>query len=298
MAHVSVLLQETVDGLDLRAGASVLDATFGGGGHSRLIAERIGDQGRLYALDLDRDAFTDALITGLKKKCQFHFAIESFRNLGGALDRMGAGALDAAVFDLGSSTMQLEERGRGFSFLKDEPLVMTFRSANDHPEITAEMVVNDWSEETLRDILVGFAEERFAGRIARAIAEHRKGRRIASTRELVEVIEGAVPPWYQKRKAHPATKTFQAIRMAVNDELGAIQVGIPEAFQRLKRGGRVAVITFHSIEDRMVKRLFKSLEQDEKGALMNKRPIVPTYEEVRKNPRSRSAKLRIIQKIT
>lgn len=296
MAHVSVLLQETIDALDLREGDTVCDATFGGGGHSAAIAERIGKTGKLYVLDQDADAFTEQSITGLNRKCQLHFAVENFRRIGEALDRMGAGALDAVVFDLGLSSRQLDESGRGFSFRFDEPLEMTF--AKEGAVVTARTVVNDWSEETIRDILRGFGEEPFAGRIARAIVEARRVKRIERTGELVAIVESAVPTWYRRRKTHPATRTFQAIRMAVNDELGAIESGIPEAFRRLKPGGRLAVISFHSVEDRAVKRLFRELAAQGLGHIWPKRPIVPSKEEVVRNPRSRSAKLRVIRKLT
>lgn len=296
MAHVSVLLHETIDALHLREGDSVCDATFGRGGHSRLIAERIGITGALYALDQDADAFNEQTTTGLTSKCQFHFAVENFRRIGETLDRMGAGKLDAAVFDLGLSSGQLDESGRGFSFRFDEPLRMTF--ARDESDVTAETVVNDWSEETLRDVLRAFGEEPFSGRIARAIKEASERNRITRTSELVAIIEGVVPAWYRRRKTHPATRTFQAIRMATNDELGAIEAGIPEAFARLRTGGRLAVISFHSVEDRAVKRIMKAIVERAEGVLEPKRPIVPSREEVKQNPRSRSAKLRIITKLT
>lgn len=296
MAHVSVLLQETIDALDLRESSSVCDATFGGGGHSAAIAQRIGPNGTLYAIDQDADAFTEPSITGLRKKCQLHFAVGNFRHIGEILDRMGAGKIDAAVFDLGLSSMQLDDSGRGFTFRFDEPLRMTFARDEGEGTVTAEEVVNDWQESTIKEILRGFGEEPFSGRIARTIVEERKNARITRTSELAAIVAGAVPAWYRHRKTHPATRTFQAIRMAVNDELGAIEVGIPEAFRRLKSGGRLAVITFHSVEDRAVKHLFKELDASGKGIIITKRPIAPSREEIKTNPRSRSAKLRIIER--
>jgi 16S rRNA (cytosine1402-N4)-methyltransferase len=298
MAHVSVLLQETIDALNLRERSSVCDATFGGGGHSMAIAERIGTEGTLYAIDQDADAFTEQVIAGLKTKCQLHFAVGNFRHIGEILDRMGAGKLDAVVFDLGLSSMQLDDSGRGFSFRFDEPLRMTFARDEGEGTITAEEVVNEWQETTLKEILRGFGEEPFSGRIARMIVKERAKARIVRTKDLVAIVERAVPAWYRRRKIHPATRTFQAIRMAVNDELGAIEKGIPEAFARLKDGGRIAVITFHSVEDRAVKRLFKELAETRGAIIVTKRPISPSREEIRKNPRSRSAKLRVIQRQT
>lgn len=295
MAHISVLLHELIDALNLREGEIVCDATFGGGGHSMAIAERIGKTGILYAIDQDADAFTEQTIAELRSKCQFHFAVENFRHIDTALDRMGAGMLDAAVFDLGLSSRQLDVSGRGFSFRFDEPLQMTF--AKDKQVVTAETIVNDWSEETLREILRGFGGEPFSGRIARAIVAARKEGRIERTKQLVSIVEAAVPAWYRQRRIHPATRTFQAIRMAVNDELGAIQEGVPRTFQRIIPGGRLAIISFHSVEDRAIKRILRGFVERGEGVLEPRRPIVPSREEIRRNPRSRSAKLRIIRKL-
>lgn len=295
MTHISVLSKETIDALNLKPGSTVLDGTFGGGGHSRLIASNIGKNGTLIALDKDRSVFHDALVTGLNMECQFHFATENFRYLDEVLRRMSAGSLDAAVFDLGISSIQLDDSGRGFTFQKDEPLRMTM--SVDDEALTAETVVNEWEEETLVTILEGFAEETFAKRIAHEIVKARALAPIQTTFQLVEVIKRATPFWYHHRRIHPATKTFQAIRMAVNGELDAITEGIPKAINAMRSGGRIAIISFHSVEDRVVKRLIK--QEVEKGIvqMVNKKPIVPSEKEVSENPRSRSAKLRIIEKL-
>jgi 16S rRNA (cytosine1402-N4)-methyltransferase len=246
-------------------------------------------------LDRDESVFQDALVTELKKKCQFHFAVENFRFVDKVLDRMSVGVLDAAVLDLGLSSMQLDDSGRGFSFLKDEPLRMTF-ALNDERE-NAEVVVNEWGQETLETIIHGFGEESFARKIAAEIVLARELKRITTTTELVEIIKRATPAWYHRKRIHPATRTFQALRIAVNAELDSIEQGIPSLIAHLRPGGRLAVISFHSIEDRLVKNIFKQAVSDGQVLLVNKKPIIPKDEEVSKNPRSRSSKLRIIEKI-
>jgi 16S rRNA (cytosine1402-N4)-methyltransferase len=201
-----------------------------------------------------------------------------------------------ALFDLGWSGYQLES-GRGFSFLRDEPLIMTYAS-EPKGALTAETIVNSWQEESIVSILSGWGEERYARRIAHAISHARRKKRITTTTELVDVIRSAVPRAYAHGRLHPATKTFQALRIAVNDEMGALTEGLTACWQRLLPGGRIAVITFHSIEDRAVKRLFLEWSQSGEGERITRSPIVPSRKEVRANPRSRSAKLRVIRKIS
>lgn len=294
--HITVLLQETIDALQLSPGDTVFDGTFGGGGHSNRIADIIGPSGTLISLDRDQSVFNDATVAGLKQKCQFHFAVENFRYLEKVLNRFGAGMLlDGAVLDLGLSSTQLDVSGRGFSFLRNEPLQMTF--AESDKEMNAEVVVNEWSEDTLRTILLGFGEERFASRIAKGIVLAREEKRITTTTELVEIVKRSTPLWYHAKRIHPATLTFQAIRMAVNGELDAVNEGLPKVIEFLKPGKRASIISFHSIEDRAVKYVIKEQAEAGKIKLVNKKPIVPSDEELSKNPRARSAKLRIIEKL-
>ncbi len=292
-SHISVLLQATLDSLALKEGMRVLDGTFGAGGHSREIAKAIGKSGTLLAFDADRTVFSEERIQELERLTAFSFVVTNFKNAKEALERL---ELDAAMFDLGLSSTQLEGSGRGFSFRRDEPLAMTFDADPEHALVTARTILNRWDESSIEAILRGFGEERFARSIAKAIVRARLEREITTTGELVDIVRSATPAWYQRGRTDPATRTFQAIRMAVNDELGAIDRGIPDTFDRIAVGGRLAVITFHSIEDRAVKRLFRELEASGKGRIVTKRPLVPGDEEIQANPRARSAKLRVIER--
>ncbi len=295
--HVSVLLQEGVDALALRKGMTTIDGTFGAGGHSLAIAERIGKEGRLISFDADASVFTDVKVQELERLTQFTGVNENFRNAGEVLKRLGIGAIDGAIFDLGLSSTQLEASGRGFSFLRDEPLAMTFRAEPGASDVTAQTIVNDWSEASIEAILKGFGEERFARAIAHGIVTAREVSPITRTGQLAEVIRTHTPGWYHRGRTHFATRTFQALRMAVNDELGAIEHGVREVGATLAPGGRIAVISFHSVEDRAVKQLFLAMVATGDFAKITKKPIVPSKEEIERNPRSRSAKLRIIERL-
>lgn len=293
MSHIPVLLQETVDLLNLAPGKVFVDGTVGDGGHSKAVCERFGDAVRIIALDRDREMLERAKVS--LAGCPITFQNENFRNLDRVLSEVSPGGADAVLLDLGVSSFHFDESGRGFSFKRDEPLRMTLDTAG---AVTAEDAVNGWSEENLRTVIRGFGEERYAGRIARAIVTARKEKPIERSIELAAIIERAVPPSQRRGKVHPATKTFQAIRIAVNDELGALEECLPKAFQVLRGGGRLAVISFHSLEDRLVKRFFNAMVSMEKAEKITKKPIVPGDAEVSRNPRSRSAKLRCIAKIT
>ena len=280
----------------MKKGFVVLDATLGGGGHAKAILSAIGPSGTLIGLDEDEDALLRAkkILDALPGKKIL--VRENFRNLARVLRDGGIAEIDAALFDLGLSSFQFEESGRGFSFLKDEPLAMTLGKGRERYAFTAHDVANKWEEENLRDIIAGYGEERYARRIARAIVSAREKGEIKTSRELAEIISAAVPAVYRRGRIHPATRTFQAIRIAVNDELTALKTGIAAAAEALAPGGRIAVISFHSLEDRIVKNFFK--DEANKGTLsiQTKKPIVPKEEEIISNPRGRSAKLRIAQK--
>ncbi len=224
------------------------------------------------------------------------FYQENFRNIDKVLDEAGVSQVDGILFDLGLSSNQIEESGRGFSFKTEEPLLMTMKKNPQSSDITAHEIVNSWSEESLADIIYGYGEDRFARRIAKAIVMARAVRPIDTAGELAEIVASAVPRFGFK-KINPATKTFQAIRIAVNDELGALKTALPKAFDRLSRGGRMSVISFHSLEDRIVKRYFKEKGDLGQAKIITKKPITPSPEEIAENPRSRSAKLRILEKI-
>lgn len=295
--HISVLSQEVVDSLSLREGQTVVDCTFGAGGHSRTIARAIGKSGRLIVMDQDASVFNEEIVREFSALTEFIPINRNFRHVKKALAELGITKLHGALFDLGLSSTQLEQGGRGFSFQRDEPLLMTFSDSPEVGEVTARDIVNSWSEESIALILKGFGEERFARSIAKNIVNARKLSPIHTTSELVEVIHRATPGWYRRGRTHFATRTFQALRMAVNDELGAIEEGIREAVLTLSPLGRAAAVTFHSVEDRAVKKLFKTLEKEDEIKLLSKKPLVPSKEEVQQNPRARSAKLRAVEKL-
>ena len=297
MTHETVLLKETVDGLNLKSGAVVFDGTLGGGGHSAYLAEKFGPQVRIIAVDRDREAIDRADERLKALKANYTLILSDYRNLDQVLSEQKVERVDGIILDLGLSSNQLDESGRGFSFKNAEPLFMTFASPTDKPVVTAQTILNSWAQETIADIIYAYGDERYAKRIAKKIVEARDEKEISTTSDLVEIVRHAVPAVYRKGKIHFATKTFQAIRIAVNDELGALQDGLAKGFDKLRIGGRMSIISFHSGEDRIVKNYFRDKAKEKKAILINKKPIGPTEEEIRKNPRSRSAKLRIIEKI-
>lgn len=294
--HRTVLLNETIEGLNLSNGALIVDGTFGGGGHSLEVCKRYKDI-KIIALDQDHGAWSRAKDKFEGLDCDVKFVNDNFKNLDKVLAKMGEVEVDGIIFDLGLSSDQLDHGGRGFSFLVDEPLIMTMKENPSKEDVTAYDVVNTWSEENLADIIYGYGEERFARRIAKGIVDARHKKKIETTFDLVEIISDAVPGVYRRGKIHFATRTFQAIRIAVNDELTSLTVGLDKGFDALKVGGRMAVISFHSLEDRIVKKFFKIKDNNKEGKLINKKVILGSEEEVKNNRRSRSAKLRIIEKI-
>ncbi len=294
--HIPVLLQETIEGLDLHEGDVVFEGTVGLGGHSEQILKRIGETGVYIGTDEDSQALSYAEQRLAQYECTKIFREENFRNLDHVLDNAGYQQVDKILLDIGLSNLQIEGSGRGFSFKRDEPLLMTFRNSPREGDLTAREIVNEWAVDSLTDIITGYGEERFAWRIANAIVLARKAKPIETTAELAEIIKNAVPVFARFGKTHPATKTFQAIRIAVNDELGALREGLDKGFTRLAPGGRMAVISFHSLEDRIVKEFFKKQSLEGFGTIITKKPIVPGNEEQVSNPKSRSAKLRIITK--
>jgi 16S rRNA (cytosine1402-N4)-methyltransferase len=297
MVHETVLLKETVDGLNLKKGDVVFDGTLGGGGHSAYVAQTFGSGVKIIAVDRDSEALKRAEVRLKDLKANFSLILSDYRNMDTVLDTQKVEKVQGIILDLGLSSNQLDESGRGFSFKNDEPLFMTFTTPAENPLVTAQTVLNEWGEETLADIIYGYADERYAKRIAKKIIEARRQKPIETTNQFVEIIREAVPNVYRKGKIHFATKTFQAIRMAVNDELGALKEGLEKGLERLSKGGRMSVISFHSGEDRLVKNYFRDQAKAQKIILINKKLITASEEEIRKNPRSRSAKLRIVEKI-
>ena len=297
MIHKTVLLKEAIDGLNLTPGSVVFDGTLGNGGHTLKICQDFGRQVKVIATDRDAQAIerSNARINGLD--CDFNPVLADYRNIKSVIAEKAVEEVDGILLDLGLSSNQLEESNRGFTFRKDEPLLMTFTETQNAEETTAQDIVNFWGEEILADVIYGFADERYAKRIARAIVEERKNKPIKTTGDLVKVIERAVPASYRHGKTHFATKTFQALRIAVNDELGALDQGLKDGFECLRVGGRMSIISFHSDEDRRVKNFYREKNQEETGKIITKKPITPSPEELQENPRARSAKLRIIEKI-
>lgn len=296
MIHETVLLKETVDGLNLKKGDIVFDGTLGGGGHSEYVAKTFGKDVKIVAVDRDREALNRAEARLKTAGANYSLVLSDYRQITEVLDSQKIEKVQGIILDLGLSSNQLDESGRGFSFKNDEPLFMTFAEPKDKPLVTAQTVLNSWGEETLADIIYGYADERYARRIAKKIVEAREEKEIKTTNDLLEIISEAVPAVYRRGKIHFATKTFQAIRIAVNDELGALREGLEKGFAKLSSGGRMSVISFHSGEDRIVKNYFRDKAKEKKAILINKKPIVASSEEISKNPRSRSAKLRIIEK--
>ncbi|HEY4517211.1 MAG TPA: 16S rRNA (cytosine(1402)-N(4))-methyltransferase RsmH [Candidatus Paceibacterota bacterium] len=293
-AHKTVLLHEAVEALSISPEDIVVDATLGGGGHAQEIVARLRRGGVFVGFDLDQDAVRRAEARLKGSDAQVVLINANFRNLGAELRARGIERIDAALFDLGWSADQLAS-GRGFSFLSEEPLLMTY--GHDQDSLTAGTIVNEWAEESIADILFGWGEERYSRKIARAIVLRRAVKPFTTSRDLATVIQEATPLEYRRRRIHPATKTFQAIRIAVNDELGALAEGLKGAWDVLSPSGRLAVITFHSIEDRLVKQRFVGWERTGEGIRVNKKPLTPSDEELKDNPRVRSAKLRVIEKI-
>lgn len=291
--HESVLLQEAIDGLAIVPGDVVVDATVGGAGHFSAILERLDGNGVLIGIDADASAIERGEGAATQARAAVHLVEDNFRNMGAILDSIGISTISKALFDLGWSAYHLTS-GRGFSFRVDEPLLMTY--GEPVPGSTAADMVNTASEEALADLFFTLGEERFARQIAKGIAKERKGKRILTTTDLVNVILASTPVWYHNRRLHPATKTFQALRIAVNDELGSLRAGLAAALERLAPCGRIAVISFHSIEDRIVKTVLRDAAHAGLGSLVTKKPIIPSLAETKANPRARSAKLRVFER--
>ncbi len=306
--HISVLLQECIDGLNVKPDGIYVDGTLGGAGHSSRIAARL-QGGRLIGIDRDRVALQAAS----ERLAQFGDTVTTvhanFCQIDRVLDELNIPGVDGILLDLGVSSPQLDDASRGFSYMADAPLDMRM---NNEDRLTAEEVVNTWSYEQLRRILFDYGEERYAPQIAAAICRVREERPIHTTMELVDVIRSAMPAAALREKQHPAKRSFQAIRIAVNDELGAVRQVMDTAISKLNPGGRLAIITFHSLEDRIVK---NGMAEAAKGCtcppefpvcvcgkkplvkLITRKPITASDEELEVNPRSRSAKLRVCEKI-
>ncbi len=296
MIHKTVLLHEAIEKLNLKPGAIYFDGTLGGAGHTAKVCSEFGGKVRVIAVDRDMLAIRNAEEKLSKMNCRYDLVLSDYRNIDSILSNLKVEKVDAILFDLGLSSDQLDLSGRGFSFKNNEPLSMTFAEGNNE-KVTAEIILNHWKVETIADILYGYSDERYARRIAKAIVDARLKKEINTTYDLVEIIRSSVPSGYQKGKLHFATKTFQALRIAVNDEISALKEGMEKGWRLLNTNGRIAIISFHSVEDREVKNFFRDKVKEKIGKLINKKVITATDEEQRDNPRSRSAKLRVIEKI-
>lgn len=293
--HQTVLLHEAIEALNVKPHDIVFDATVGTAGHAKAIVQRLGEVGTYIGMDADLSAIEGARVALAGSRPRIILIHGNFRQMEIALAKEGVSHVDAALFDLGWRSEQLVS-GRGFSFNDDGPLLMTYDFAPPEGALTAREIVNEWEEENIADIIYGWGGERHARRIAHAVVVRREEKQIETARDLAEVISATVPIAYRNRRLHPATKTFQALRIAANDEIGALIEGLAAAMKLVADGGRIAVISFHSVEDRVVKRLFVSEARNGRGTVLTKKPINPTREEVSRNPRSRSAKLRIFEK--
>ncbi len=282
--HIPVLAKEVIENLNLTYGDIVLDATLGLGGHSSMIINKIGNAGKLYVIERDSRNLELAKKRLLSFGQQIKFIHDSFGNI----DDHNLPKFNAILFDLGFSSDHVDDASRGFSFMKDGPLDMRY---DQNQELTAERIVNGWSKDELAEIFRKYGEESKAREISKAILESRKKSRITSTKRLADIIYLVSR---RRGRAHPATKVFQALRIVVNDEFGEIERGVKSAIHHLKSEGMLAVISFHSLEDRLIKQMLKS---DERLVSVTKKPIVPTWSEKKTNPRSRSAKLRISKKL-
>lgn len=292
--HLAVMADEVVEFLNLKPGKKILDCTVGSGGLSKKIISKIMPDGLLIGLDYDTKAIEKADNNLLDFKGHYILIKENFRNVDKVLERLNLREIDGAVMDLGISSMQLNDQERGLSFKLEGPLDM--RLDQDNPT-TCENLINKANFNQLDRIIKEYGEEPFHRRIAMAIVEKRRERRIKTTTELVNIIIGALPYKRRHLRIHPATRTFMALRIAVNNELENLEVALSKIFDCISFLSRVCVISFHSLEDRIVKNKFKELKEKEIVRILTKKPLIPAYSEIISNPRARSAKLRVAEKI-
>ncbi|MBU5677288.1 16S rRNA (cytosine(1402)-N(4))-methyltransferase RsmH [Alkaliphilus sp. MSJ-5] len=307
--HISVLLEECIENLNIKENGIYVDGTLGGAGHSKEIAKRLGQNGLLIGIDQDENAIKAASEKLSNMMDRVKLVRDNFSNLSYVLESLGILGFDGLLLDLGVSSHQLDEAERGFSYMNDAPLDMRMDNRNI---LTAKDIVNNYSEQDLEDIIKSYGEEKWAKRIAQFIVKFRNDEEIVTTHQLVDIIKRAIPKGARIDGPHPAKRTFQAIRIEVNGELDIIKNTIEAAVEKLNKGGRICIITFHSLEDRIVKNAFRALSNpctcptefpicqcNKKPTvkIITRKPILPTDEELEVNPRSRSAKLRVIEKI-
>lgn len=306
--HKSVLLNECIEGLNIKKDGIYVDGTLGGGGHSYEILRKLSPNGRLIGIDRDKDAL-NAASKKLNEFNNFTTVHDNHANILEILKNLGIQGVDGILLDLGVSSYQLDEASRGFSYMNDAPLDMRM---NREDKISAYEVVNNYSEEKLSRIFFDYGEERYSKSIAKKICKVREENKISTTLELVEVIKSAMPSSALNEKQHPAKRVFQAIRIEVNEELTKLKQAVEDSIKALNNGGRLAIITFHSLEDKIVKHTYEDMQgrctcpKDfpvcvcnyiSYGRIVNKKPIISNEEELKENPRARSAKLRIFERI-
>lgn len=307
--HVSVLLNECIEGLNIKPNGTYVDGTLGGAGHSKEIGMRLDESGVLIGIDQDMAAINTATERLKNLQCKVELVHSNYEAFGSILDQLGIQKVDGVLLDLGVSSHQLDTADRGFSYMQDAPLDMRM---NQHDTRTAADIVNTYSEKELIRILKVYGEERFAGKIASRIVTQREDKPIETTKELVDIIDGCIPTKFKIQYGHPAKRTFQAIRIELNRELEVLENTLQTMIDRLNPNGRLCIITFHSLEDRIVKHLFKDNEdpctcpkdfpicvcgKKPTGKMKPRKPILPTEEELEVNARSKSAKLRIFERI-
>ncbi len=310
--HIPVLQKEVIEYLDPKPNENFIDATFGFGGHSKEILKRNAPRGKVLGIELD-PAIIKCLTPDVKHHKRLILVNDSYSNLKEIVEKYNFRPINGILFDLGMSSWHLEKSGRGFSFQKDEPLDMRYNSLllrSSRPirkrrkerrlrekGLRAGEILNKFPEKEIERILREYGQERFAKKIAKKIIEERKAKPIQTTFQLVEIVKRAIPKRYQNQRIHPATRTFQALRIAVNDELENLRKALSQTLEVLKRGGRIVIISFHSLEDRIVKNFFRENSRKNILKVLTKKPITPSREEIQKNLRSRGAKLRAAIKL-
>ncbi len=307
--HTSVMFNEVIDNLLIKPNGIYVDGTLGGGGHSAGICEQLDESGTLIAIDRDTDAINASKSKLQRYVCDKKYVHSNYCNIKKVLRELGIKEIQGAVLDLGVSSYQLDNEKRGFSYMKEAPLDMRMDQSD---ELTAHNIINDYTEEDIYQIIKTYGEEKWASRIANFIVQAREKTSINTTTQLVDIIKSAIPASARRTGPHPAKRTFQAIRIEVNNELQLLKDSVNDFIDVLSYGGRLCIITFHSLEDRIVKRCFNDAVKSctcppeipicvcggkAKGKKVTSKPIIPTEDEIDNNPRSRSAKLRVIEKV-
>jgi 16S rRNA (cytosine1402-N4)-methyltransferase len=305
--HTSVMLDEVITHLDIKPGGIYVDGTLGGAGHAFEVCKRLGEDGRFVGIDQDADAIAASTKRLEPFGDKVRIVRSNYSDMAGVLKELGISKVDGITLDLGVSSYQLDNEVRGFTYREDAPLDMRM---DDRQEITAETVVNEYTKEQLAQVIAKYGEDKFARNIAKHIVEEREKEPIRTTGRLAEIVDGSIPMKFKKQGGHPAKRTFQAIRIEVNQELGVLENNIGDMIDLLAPGGRFCIITFHSLEDRIVKNAFRQAQdpcvcppdfpvcvcgRQSKGKVLTRKPLLPSEQEMTQNPRSKSAKLRVFE---